>query len=116
MKRLLIALMAVSMVLVAVSFAAAQSASAIGSIESFQAIIPPGTASGVVASPGITAAFITSNQMPIMSNNPSASGAASTAGGYFANAAGGGSQLGVTAGYAVAQAGGAHVTVFGTVF
>ena len=116
MKKLLIALMAVAFVLIAVSFAAAQVANSNGSIESFQAIIPPGTAAGTIVTPGLTATFVTSFQVPVQSNNPTASGAVTGFGAFYGNAAGGGAQAAALPIYVVTQSGGAHVTVAGGVF
>jgi hypothetical protein len=117
MKRLLIALMAVAMVLLAVSFAAAQGlAQSNASVTSFQAIIPPGTTSGLVNSPGITATFTTVYQTPINSNNPTATGSATGFGGYSGRAIGGGLQVAIAPGYGVGQASLSAVRISGSAF
>ena len=119
MKRLLVALMAVTMVLVAVSFAAAQSASSTASITAFQTVVPPGTAFGSITGPLGNISFSTSasNAFPFQTFNPSVTGAASGAASYEADAGGGGMQSahlssnGVR--YHVTQSGGAHASVSG---
>ena len=94
MKRLFVALMAVSLVLVAVSFAAAQSASSTASITAFQTIVPPGTAFGSISGPVGTISFSTSssNAFPFQTFNPSVKGASSGQASYSADAGGGGFQ------------------------
>ena len=92
MKRLLIALMALSLVLFAVSFAAAQSSTGYSSIEAFQNIIPPGNNSANVAIPGFTATITTTYPMPVQSFIAAAGGSASGLGTFSASAGGGGSQ------------------------
>ena len=119
MKRLLIALMAVSLVLVSVSFAAAQSSSSTATIESFQTIIPPGSTSAYISIPGLTATATTSYQFPVQSFNATVTGADSGFGTYSASANGGGGQsshLRSTGSYHASQGGGAHVSIAGSAF
>jgi hypothetical protein len=126
MKKLLVALMAVSLVLFAVSFAMAQSSSSTASINSFQMVIPPGGpfpgtgTSGTVSTPGVTATFTTQNALPVQSHNPSAAGASSTFGGYSASAAGVGAQGGLQTApnlpYGFLQVGGGAASVRGSIF
>jgi len=121
MKRLLVALLAVSMVLVAVSFAAAQSASSTASITAFQTVVPPGSAFGSITGPVGTIAFSTSasNAFPFQTFTPSVTGASSGFASYSGDAGGGGSQsahLRSSGSYRVNQQGGAHASIEGASF
>ena len=115
MKRLLIALMAASLVLCAISFAAAQSANSQATVNAFQLIIPPGTTSGAVITPIVTATFSTVLALPISSTVPTASGGQFGFAGYSASASGGQRQhsADVFDSYFVDTHNGAHVTVSG---
>jgi len=124
MKRLLVALMAVAMVLGAVSFAAAQSASSTASITAFQTVVPPGSATGFITGPVGTISFDTTaaNAFPFQTFNPTTTGASSGFASYEGSAGGGGFQSSHSfssssiSAYNVSQQEGAHATVAGASF